>query len=49
MQQAWEDKIRGSAGVDLIHLVQKRVKSRDFLNTAKNVGIPYKAWNFLTH
>ena len=49
MQHAWEDKIRVSAGLDLIHLVQNRVKSRDPLNTAKNVGIPYKASNFLTH
>jgi hypothetical protein len=49
MQHSWEDKIRVSAGVDLIHLVQNRVMSRDLLNTAKNVGIPYKAWNFLTH
>jgi len=49
MQHAWEDKIRVSVGVDLIRLVQNRDKSRDLLSMAKNVGIPCKAWNFLTH
>lgn len=49
MQHARDDKIRVSAGVDWINLVQNRVKSGELLNTVKNVGIPHKAWNFLTH
>jgi hypothetical protein len=41
-------KETGYDGLDWIHLAQDRFQWRALVNTVMNLGVPYKAGNFLT-